>query len=179
MKRLFLGPAMALSAGAASANPVVNANITTENVDVAYYSEVTILGPGGGVVNFLSGDGLLFGDQTAAFEAALSALSLPSATELISITETPLAAFEEIEQFLDANGAIFNVDYIGDPDDYTTWIAIGQEDVNVDILQRTTTYMPYALEASIVSAVPLPAGLPLLGSAAFALLLLRRRRAAA
>lgn len=40
---------------------------------------------------------------------------------------------------VDGNGAVLGVDYIGNPDDYTTWIAIGPNDVNVDVNRVTTT----------------------------------------
>lgn len=39
---------------------------------------------------------------------------------------------------VNTNGAQQNVDYIGDPSDYTTWIAIGPNDVTVDVNQVTT-----------------------------------------
>ena len=44
----------------------------------------------------------------------------------------------EFNQTVDSNGAQFGVDYIGDPNDYSTWIAIGANDVNVDVNQVTT-----------------------------------------
>jgi hypothetical protein len=40
---------------------------------------------------------------------------------------------------IDDNGAVLGVDYIGDPSDFSTWVAIGANDVNVDINQVTTT----------------------------------------
>lgn len=40
---------------------------------------------------------------------------------------------------IDNNGAVLGQDYIGNPDDYSTWIAIGPNDVNVDVNQVTTT----------------------------------------
>lgn len=39
---------------------------------------------------------------------------------------------------VDAGGAQFGVDYIGDADNYLTWIAIGANDVNVNVDQVTT-----------------------------------------
>ena len=45
----------------------------------------------------------------------------------------------ETSESVDTNGATLGVDYIGDPADYSTWIAIGPTDVNVDINQVTTT----------------------------------------
>jgi hypothetical protein len=44
------------------------------------------------------------------------------------------------EETIDNNGAVLGVDYIaGDPNDFSTWVAIGQNDVNVDVNQVTTT----------------------------------------
>lgn len=44
----------------------------------------------------------------------------------------------EFNQTVNSNGAQLGVDYIGDPNDYSTWIAIGPNDVNVDVNQVTT-----------------------------------------
>lgn len=44
----------------------------------------------------------------------------------------------DFNQTVDSNGAQFGVDYIGDPANYQTWIAIGPNDVNVDVNQVTT-----------------------------------------
>lgn len=63
--------------------------------------------------------------------------------ELTSVSQS----YEEVlsgqettsQETVDANGAVFGVDYIGDPNDYNTWIAIGADDVNVDVNQVTTT----------------------------------------
>lgn len=45
---------------------------------------------------------------------------------------------EDFSETVDAGGAEFGVDYIGDPDNYLTWIAIGPNDVNVQVDQVTT-----------------------------------------
>lgn len=45
----------------------------------------------------------------------------------------------QFDETIDTNGAVLGVDYIGNPDDYSTWIAIGANDVDVDIQQVTTT----------------------------------------
>lgn len=45
----------------------------------------------------------------------------------------------DFEETVDTHGAQFGVDYVGDPNDYFTWIAIGASDVNVDVDQITTT----------------------------------------
>ena len=39
---------------------------------------------------------------------------------------------------IDTNGAQYGVDYVGDPANYLYWIAIGPNDVNVDVEQVTT-----------------------------------------
>lgn len=45
----------------------------------------------------------------------------------------------EFTETVDSNGAQLGVDYIaGDPNNYETWIAIGPNDVNVDVNQVTT-----------------------------------------
>jgi hypothetical protein len=56
-----------------------------------------------------------------------------------SYEETLTGSESETTKSVDANGATLGVDYIGDPDDYSTWIAIGSNDVNVDVNQVTTT----------------------------------------
>jgi hypothetical protein len=45
---------------------------------------------------------------------------------------------EDTSETVDSHGAQFGVDYIGDPDNYLTWIAVGDSDVNVDVDQVTT-----------------------------------------
>jgi hypothetical protein len=63
--------------------------------------------------------------------------------ELTSVNQT----YEEIltgqttetSEYFEAGGAQFGVDYIGDPYNYQTWIAIGANDVNVEVEQVTTT----------------------------------------
>lgn len=45
---------------------------------------------------------------------------------------------ESFSETVDAGGAQFGVDYIGDADNYLTWIAIGANDVNVNVDQVTT-----------------------------------------
>jgi hypothetical protein len=64
-----------------------------------------------------------------------------SERELISQTfETTDAGQQETySETVDAGGAQFGVDYIGDPDNYLTWIAIGDSDVNVTVDGVTTT----------------------------------------
>jgi hypothetical protein len=63
-----------------------------------------------------------------------------SSLEQVSQTyeETQTGFNEDFSETVNANGAQFGSDYIGDPDNYLTWIAIGANDVNVDVNQITT-----------------------------------------
>ncbi len=44
----------------------------------------------------------------------------------------------EFSQTVNTNGAQQFVDYLGDPNDYTTWIALGPNDININVDQVTT-----------------------------------------
>ena len=140
----------------------VNIAVDTSTDYVDFYDSVTLIGTGGGTLSFsgVPGDDWS-GDQASAFAAALAAFSLPSSTSLADIMDTPLASYSDFNETVDAGGAIYNVDYIGDPDNYLTWVAIGANDVNVHVQQFTTIFTPHALTAAIEPAVPdvpLPAG---------------------
>lgn len=52
--------------------------------------------------------------------------------------ETQTGQNTEFNETVDAGGAQYGVDYIGDPGNYLTWIAIGPNDVNVQVDQVTT-----------------------------------------
>lgn len=56
-----------------------------------------------------------------------------------SYSEVVTGSSTETSQTWDAGTAQFGVDYIGDPNNYATWIAIGPNDVNVDVNQVTVT----------------------------------------
>lgn len=60
--------------------------------------------------------------------------------DLVSSTyeESVTGQTSESTETVDANGAQFGIDYIGDPGNYLTWVAIGPNDVNVDVNQVTT-----------------------------------------
>lgn len=60
--------------------------------------------------------------------------------DLVSSTyeETQTGQTTEFEETVDAGGAEYDVDYTGDPNDYLTWVAIGDTSVNVNVDQITT-----------------------------------------
>ncbi len=60
--------------------------------------------------------------------------------DLVSQTyeETQTGQTSEFSESVNANGAQYGVDYIGDPGNYLTWIAVGPNNVNVDVNQVTT-----------------------------------------
>ena len=63
-----------------------------------------------------------------------------SRNDLVSTTyeETQTGQTSDFNETVNANGAVYGADYIGDPSNYMTWIAIGDNDVNVDVNQVTT-----------------------------------------
>lgn len=52
--------------------------------------------------------------------------------------ETQTGSTTQFSETVDAGGAQFGTDYIGDPGNYLTWVAIGENDVNVNVDQVTT-----------------------------------------
>lgn len=63
-----------------------------------------------------------------------------SGLEQVSQTyeETQTGQSSQFNETVNANGAQYGVDYIGDPGNYLTWIAVGANNVNVDVNQITT-----------------------------------------
>ncbi len=179
-----LAGALALcAASTAGANVNVNVNIYTATEYEDFYSSVTLTGPGGGTLTYIGepGESWSGGTEEEALAAALAYFGLSASTPLTDIVDTPLDSFEVFSETMDNNGAVYGVDYIGDPDDYTTWIAIGLNDVVVDVYLLTTIFTPHALSAMLppdVSEVPLPAGAVLFASALGLGGVFRRKRAA-
>ena len=172
----------ALCAAAAQANSTVNISTTHSSEYVDFYASVTLIGAGGGTLNFVGepGEDWSGGSQEDALAAALAYFGLSLSTPLVDITDTPLEQYEVFTEDVNANGAVFDIDYIGDEFDYLTWIAIGANDVNVEVTQVTTYFTPHALTATIapvVSEVPLPAGAVLFASALGLSGLFRKKRA--
>ncbi len=63
-----------------------------------------------------------------------------SRNDLVSSTyeETQTGQTSEFNQTVNANGAEYGNDYIGDPNNYLTWVAVGTNSVNVDVNKVTT-----------------------------------------
>jgi hypothetical protein len=178
----FAGALALFAVSAAGANVNVNVNINTATEYEDFYTSVTLTGPGGGTLTYIGEPGESWSGATEeeALAAALAYFGLSSSTPLTDIVDTPLESFEVFSETIDNNGAVYGVDYFGDPDDYSTWIAVGLNDVVVDVYLLTTIFTPHALSAMLpteVSEVPLPAGAVLFASALGLGGVFRRKRA--
>lgn len=168
-------------AQSAPGNSTVNVDITTATTTIDYYGRVALTGAGGGTVDYLDPlSAFTLAEQDAALADALAQLVLPPATPLTDILQTLLGSATDFVETVDAGGAIFGTDYIGDPDNYLTWIAVGPSDVNVKVVQTSYFFNAYELSADIasapVSAVPLPASAALLVAGLIGLGGIRQRR---
>ena len=117
-------------------------------------------------------------NAAVALEVARVSLGLPDGTTFANLSFDRFG--DIVEQFTTVTSNFNPVDdptfVIGDPDDYFTWIAVGAEDVNVNVFQVERTTETYKLFADPVStAVPVPASGLLLLAGVVALPLMRRR----
>lgn len=156
--------AFLLSHASALALPTVNIAVWTSSEEKDLITVVEISGPGGGSYAFPDHDAAPdLADPDLALAAALSALGLPGDTPLGSITTALIATDQVLRTTVISNyNPSDNPDMVlGDPDDYLTWIAIGDEDVNVEVYMVTIYYDLHRLSASIRQAAQVPA--PALG----------------
>lgn len=185
MKRLTVvlsGLVLACSVSFAHAlNSTVNVNVSTQTLSLDAFTEVMLIGAGGGTVHFFD---LATAPRTGAdaIALALAQLGLPATQPLSGVTVTPNGTASIFDEDVSSNyNPIDDHTFVlGDPDDYATWIAIGPEDVNVDVLQTTSTYSLFSVAAGLgetTTPVPLPAsGLLLLAALGGTGFVLRRRR---
>ncbi len=127
-------------------------------------------------------------------DATATATALAEAAPLLGFSPSELAAsgvteiaqsaefIEEVYAISANDPALFGIDYIGDPANYFTWIAIGPVDVEVLVSQATLTTHEYRLDLVEAASVPALSG-ALSAVLAGAMVLggvtaLRRRRAA-
>lgn len=142
------------------ANSTVNIAVWTSTENKALITEVEILGPGGGLFAFAdpyTAPDLT--DSNIALAEALVGLALSPDTALGGIMNVLIGTDQTLGQTLISN---YNpVDHphmvLGDPDDWLTWIAIGDEDVEVEVFLVTTYYDFHRLTASILQATDVPA----------------------
>jgi hypothetical protein len=186
--------ATALAFLAVSHSPVlaatVNVNTTVSSEAVSVISAVDVLGLGGSAdatfADYLTAPDLA--DTALALEAARIALGLPLAT---AFTNLSLIAQPEFTDVIEGFTSNFNpVDHpdkvLGDamdPDNYFLWIAIGDQDVNVEATFIARTINPFLLTATVVPPVvaplPQPPGVLAMATAMGLLGLARWRRRAA
>jgi hypothetical protein len=75
---------------------------------------------------------------------------------MLSLLSETVDVVEEMASASSNTPAQYNVDFIGDPDDYTTWVAIGSWNVEVAVSFATVTSRTYRLDLAS-APVPLPA----------------------
>jgi hypothetical protein len=134
----------------ALANSNVNVNITTNTIPSDRITEVTILGDG----TYAFPDPYMAPETTeeaSALATGLAELGFPPGTPATVEDVYSIGTDSVFEEVVTSNyNPIDDPTYVlGDPDDYGTWIAIGPEDVNVEVTQTTTNYTFYRLEASL------------------------------
>jgi len=151
-------PLTAWIAAIALASPVfaqpANVNITVNTYAVSADRITEVQVDGGGLHQFpdpLTAPDLA--DPDAAIAAALGALGYPPGT-LATVEDTVSIGTDET--FTEVVSSNYNpTDHpdvvIGDPDDYLTWIAVGEVDVFVDVDQTTTSYTFYRLLIALAS----------------------------
>jgi hypothetical protein len=138
-------------------NPNVNVAIWTCGVDDFSIVEASLEGDSPFDI------GPIAGNDSAAIDAALlEAANLlgqdPASLDavMLSLLSETVDVVEEMASASSNTPAQYNVDFIGDPDDYTTWVAIGSWNVEVAVSFATVTSRTYRLDLAS-AAVPLPA----------------------
>lgn len=142
---LLVSPAFAVG------NSNVNVDITTSTIESDRVAEVEVTGdtvyvfPDPYTAPELS-------DVNAAVDTALVALGYPAGSgsiqQTLSIGTDSVFAEVVTSNYNPIDDPTF---VIGDPEDYSTWIAIGPEDVNVQVVQTTTNYEFFRVVVSVGS----------------------------
>lgn len=131
----------------------VNINVVSDEVSADRITEVQV--DGGGLYAFpdpLAAPDLAQPDQAIA--AALAALGYPAGTMATVQSTTAIGTDETFVEIVDASHNPIDdpTVVIGDPDDYLTWIAIGDVDVFVTAYQTTTTYTFHRLIVALAAS---------------------------
>ena len=137
-------------------NPNVNVTIVTCGVDEFEIVQASL--SGGSPVSIGPVQGIdSIATATALDEAAPLLGLLPSELQVSGLSEiTQSGEFVEEIYAVSSNApAVLGVDYIGDPNDYQTWIAIGPVDVEVLVSQATVTTYGYQLDL-VENSQPVP-----------------------
>jgi hypothetical protein len=142
---LSAGPALAGGLGS-----TVNINTTSQTIDSDRITEVEVAEVGTHVFPDPFTAPLL-SEQSQALETALTALGVPMGTVANVQGTLSIGSDETFEETVTSNyNPVDNPDYVvGDPENYFGWIAVGPEDVIVNVVQTTTNYTFYRLQADI------------------------------
>ncbi len=143
--------AVILTAGAAFAQPAnVNINVETDQVFVDHITEVQV--DGGGLYQFPDPfTAPVLAEPELAIATALAGLGYPPGTTATVQSTSSIGTDETFVEIVDASHNPIDdpTIVIGDPDDYLTWVAIGDVDVQVDVYQTTTSYTFHRLVVAI------------------------------
>lgn len=141
-----------LLASSAFAQSNVNISVTLEEVSVDRITAVQV--EGGGLFQFADPfTAPALTEPEVAIAAALAGLGYPVGT-VATVQSSAIVGTEDT--FVEIVNSNYNPTddptyVIGDPDDYLTWIAIGDEDVNVEAFQTVTHYTFHQLVVAIVA----------------------------
>lgn len=151
----FLVAVMVVTFGASPAlalNSNVNVSINTFQVSSDHITEVEVVGDD--VYSFpdpfAAPD---VSDEVGALATGLAELGYPLGTVAVVQDVVEIGTDETVDEvFMSSHNPIDDPTFvIGDPSDYSTWIAIGDEDVQVDVEITTTSYTFFRLIAALGS----------------------------
>jgi hypothetical protein len=145
---LLAGPALAGGAGY-----TVNISTTTQELYSDRITEVEIDPEG----TYTFPDPLTapeLSQQSAALSTARTELGIPMGTTVTVEGTTPIGSDEQEVEIVESNyNPVDNPDYvIGDPEDYFTWIAVGNSNVDVFVDITTTHYTFHRLSADVAAS---------------------------
>ncbi|MEM9175038.1 MAG: hypothetical protein AAGC67_07365 [Myxococcota bacterium] len=140
-------------------NTNVNVTVVTCAVDEDEIVEAGL--EGGAAVAVGPIQGIDSGAIAAALAEAAPLLG-QSAADLQPTGVTEIAQssvfLEEVYAISSNDPALLGIDFIGDPSDYSTWIAVGPVDVEVLVSQATLTTRQYRLDLATAPPVPSMSG---------------------
>lgn len=131
----------------------VNISVFTSQVAADRITEVQV--DGGGLHAFPDPHAAPeLAQPDVAIAAALAALGYPAGTAATVQSTTAIGTDETFQEIVDASHNPIDdpTIVVGDPEDYLTWIAVGDVDVTVNVHQTTTSYTFHRLVIAIAAS---------------------------